>query len=97
MEWESIATMLTEESLSRVKQLGFESHIREVKRRNPMSLIGSKDFYNYWKLMESLKSLGFLKWYSHMNRHCVRKSLISGEIVSHCQEMVYINTKFLTG
>ena len=92
-EWESLETMLADQTLARVKQLGIEIHTSRY--RTKMKPSRHYTFWNYWVILKQLEDLGFLRWRSHFNRWGFSWSRFLRSFFTFCYEMVYINTNFL--
>ena len=90
--------MLKDGSLRTVKQIGFETHIKElgaVGRRVPASMSSVRDFRGFYETLRGLESLGFRKWYTHSNPMGMYTSKRTYKRRSCCFEMVYINANLM--
>jgi hypothetical protein len=94
-EWESLEAMLLEGSLPRVKQLGVELHTRESLPGNPVTQV--EDFLRYYNILIRLEQLGFAKFHVHFNPQGVYESKRTGNFITCCYEVVFINLNFLPG
>lgn len=86
-EWGSLQTMLRSDVLSRVKQLGFEIHMKQNTSLPVM--------YKYWTILHQLEKQGFRRWYWAMNFQGSSIYMVSTGSRSYAYEMVYINVRFL--
>lgn len=88
-EWDSLPNIMDDGVLNKVKQLALEIHTY-VGGWTPESFNWKMD------LLKRLETLGFKKWYSHINPECTRPSIHQEKVyVSTCIEMSYINTNFI--
>jgi len=85
-DFPALESMLSSGVLSRVRQMGLEVHIGGGDTR---SLLG------YYNLLKQLEDQGMLRWYFMMNYYNMRQT--KNGFRSCCYEMVYINTRFITG
>lgn len=83
-EWASLAQMLKDGSLSRVKQFGIELHIGGTD---------TKTLVRIYKTLKQLEDQGFRRWYYTINLYHVK--MTKNGFRSCCYEMVYINTNFI--
>lgn len=83
-EWPSLAQMLSAGTLSKVKQLGMELHIKKTN---------TKSFFGIYMTLKQLEDQGFRRWHFALNLYRLKQT--ANGFRSCCYEMVYINTNFL--
>ena len=93
-EWDALLTMIRENVLHRVKQLGVEIHTRELFGTH-RGTSTRDDYAKYLRVFTELESLGFRKWYSHYNTAGIYRSPRTKNYITCCVELVYINMNFM--
>jgi len=85
-EWTVFESMFKTGILSSVKQFGFETHTPAAP--------SARTFFEQWKTLKQLESLGFRRWYWHFNHYGTY--LYNGQARSRYYELVYINVNFMS-
>ena len=79
-------------TLSKVKQLLFETHSDEVLRRST----SAEHYLRYMRIWQALYQLGFRQWQHHLNHFGQFASSHSQKSLTCCHEQYLVNINLLT-
>ena len=93
MEWEVLESLLRNDVLKKIKQIGFEIHTKD-RIHFAATYSRTKDYLYYYNILSELEHKGFKRWYSHANPCGNHKSPNTLERRTCCYELVLVNTNF---
>ena len=91
-EWGAIRTMLKDNTLAQVKQLVFETHVRNKKKRAEDIIIIYREYID---VIQGIRNQGFSMWDTHANPGCMFNSPYSAKTYSRCNEVSFLNMNYL--
>ena len=96
MEWNVLTNILKDNSVTRVKQLGFEIHLRYPEPQMSKELTISKsEFLKKYQILRLLEKYNFKKFNYRLNPFCMYKSKTTSKSHSFCYELHYLNFRFV--
>ena len=91
-EWGAFRTILKDNTLAQVKQLVFETHVRNKQKGAEEMIIVYREYIN---VIREIRNQGFAMWDTHVNPACMFNSTFSAETYSRCNELSFLNMNYL--